>query len=208
MTMSRWLIRSPNPGIANSRSKPFPFSLIFAGIGWMRCERRRTNTASRVGASISPASTSPRAETPCQRKTAIFSPHFFGEGARKSVGFTRSSPSMLRGEARHVPKRSAVRRPRARPQHRAHLVQFRRVADRLVVRDQSALEKIDERLRHRLHAELDLPHLHLRVDLMNLLFADEIADGCVGTHHFDRQDPALAVRTRNELLRDHAVENE
>ena len=49
-------------------------------------------------------------------------------------------------------------------------------AHRVLERDQRRWYEVGERLVHRLHAELGLADLHLRVDLVDLVLADQVAD--------------------------------
>src|SRR5262245_14349994 len=53
-------------------------------------------------------------------------------------------------------------------------------------RDHSFLIERRQRLVHRLHAHLFLARLHGRIDLMNLVFADQIPDAVRRHHDFER----------------------
>ena len=53
-----------------------------------------------------------------------------------------------------------------------------------------------------------LADLHLRVDLVDLLVAHEVADGRGGEHHLDGERAAGAVATADELLRHHRLEDQ
>ena len=65
-----------------------------------------------------------------------------------------------------------------------------------------------QRLVERLHAELLLAGLHRRVDLVDLVLADQVADG--GRRHQDlqRHDAPAAARLRQQRLTDDAFEHE
>src|SRR5262249_52506172 len=165
-TISWFFTGAPNDGSFRSLSRPLPFSLILEGTGWMRCVRRRTMTASRLVASISPLSVSPLGDTPCQRKVGMCE----GSSIGLSAGGARR---LLRGTG----ARSAVD-----AEHLLELVELGRVPQRLVDRDVVLLHERGEGLPHRLHAELGLADLHLRVDLVDLLLADEVTDGGVRDH--------------------------
>ena len=72
--------------------------------------------------------------------------------------------------------------------------------------DQLAEIQVGQGLVERLHPELLLAHLHGRVDLVDLVLADEVADGRVGDHDLHGQDAALAVHARQEGLGDDGLE--
>jgi hypothetical protein len=77
-----------------------------------------------------------------------------------------------------------------------------------LLRDEAACVEVEQRLGHGLHAELALPDLELRVELVDLVLADQVADGGIGNHHLDRQDAPAPVHARDELLRDDPVQDE
>src|SRR4051794_14385496 len=70
--------------------------------------------------------------------------------------------------------------------HRLELVDLARVPDAILERDLLLEVEVDQRLVHGLHAELGLPDLHLRVDLVQLVLADQVADRRVRDHHLGR----------------------
>src|SRR5688572_15579662 len=91
--------------------------------------------------------------------------------------------------------------------HHAHeLTLVARGADAVVGRDLLGHVELVQRIVHRLHAEL-LAGLHRRIDLVDLVVADERADGAghhedLGGHH------AAAADFRQQGLRDDALETE
>src|SRR4029450_2391213 len=93
-------------------------------------------------------------------------------------------------------------------EHLLELLELSGVPERFVDADVVLLYERRERLPHRLHAELRLADLHLRVDLVDLLLADEVADRGVRDHDLGGEAAALAVATRDELLRDDALKHE
>src|SRR2546427_2435840 len=93
-------------------------------------------------------------------------------------------------------------------EHRPDLLDLRGVADRLLRGDEGLLDEGDQGLAHRLHAELRLTDLHLGVDLVHLLLADEVADRGVRDHHLGGEHAPAPVAPRDELLRDHRLEHE
>ena len=50
----------------------------------------------------------------------------------------------------------------------------------------------------RLHPELVLTGLHRRINLVNLVFADQVADGRIGNHNLHDHGAAFAVRPSAE----------
>ena len=60
--------------------------------------------------------------------------------------------------------------------------------------------KFKQRLVHRLHAELCLPRLHHGIDLMYLIFSDQISDGRGRYKQFHGKDPALTALFGDQLL--------
>src|SRR5690606_9075003 len=79
---------------------------------------------------------------------------------------------------------------------------------RVVEADQPPLVERRERLVHGLHPVLVLADLHLRVDLMDLVLADQVADRGVRDHQLDREHAARAVRAREQRLAQHPLEHE
>src|SRR6266481_1657517 len=65
-----------------------------------------------------------------------------------------------------------------------------------------------ERLVKGLHAELFLTGLHGGVDLVDLVFADQVADGCVGHHDFHAHRTAFAVSLGQQALTHDAFEHQ
>src|SRR6185369_13587759 len=69
-------------------------------------------------------------------------------------------------------------------------------------------EEARQRLVEGLHPELLLAHLHLRVDLVDLVLADEVPDGGVRDHHLEREHAARAAGLGQQVLREDALEHE
>lgn len=65
-----------------------------------------------------------------------------------------------------------------------------------------------ERLVEGLHAVLALSRLHHRVDLVNLVLADEVTYRGVGHEDFERHAAASAVGAGDERLAEYAFEDE
>ena len=68
--------------------------------------------------------------------------------------------------------------------------------------------KGEETLVHRLHAVLFLAHLHLRIELMNLVVTDQCTNSRVWHHDLKGKNPALAIEARHERLRQDALKDE
>src|SRR4029079_1613283 len=74
-----------------------------------------------------------------------------------------------------------------------------------LARDLVLAHQLDERGVHRLHAVL-CARLQRRVDLVRLALADQVADSRSRHEHLGGDRAALAVRRRQELLRDDALQ--
>ena len=66
----------------------------------------------------------------------------------------------------------------------------------------------EQSLVHGLHPEFILPHLHLRVDLVDLVLADQIADRRVGDHDLEGQHPTPPRSPRDQSLGEDPLEDE
>jgi hypothetical protein len=53
---------------------------------------------------------------------------------------------------------------------------------------------------HRLHSKLGLSHLHLGIDLLNLVFPDQVSNGRVRNHDLHRKNPSFSSCPGDELL--------
>jgi len=67
------------------------------------------------------------------------------------------------------------------------------ISHRHIETDQLPVIQVGQGLVEGLHPELLLAHLHGRIDLMDLVLPDEVADGRVRDHDLHGQDAALAV---------------
>src|SRR6266536_1702493 len=65
-----------------------------------------------------------------------------------------------------------------------------------------------QRLVERLHAELLLAGLHGRVDLVNLVFPDQVADGGIGNQNLHTHGPSLIVGPWQQALTHDAFEHQ
>ncbi len=65
-----------------------------------------------------------------------------------------------------------------------------------------------ERLVHCLHPGFRLPDLNLRIDLMNLIFPDQVPVCRVRDHNLKGQCPASAVHCRNQGLAHYPFQDE
>src|SRR5215204_2557429 len=65
-----------------------------------------------------------------------------------------------------------------------------------------------QRLIERLGAEFFLARLHRRIDLMDLVFANQVADGGRRHQDFLRDDAASAIRFREQRLTDDSFEHQ
>src|SRR5262245_55798285 len=78
---------------------------------------------------------------------------------------------------------------------------------RVLRRELAVQHGLEQRLVHRLHAEL-LPGLHQAVDLVHLRLADDRLDRGRAHEHLRTHDPTSAAAPGDELLRHHALEHE
>src|SRR5919107_589828 len=90
----------------------------------------------------------------------------------------------------------------------AQLVGVRRALHRDLDRDEALVVERGERLVEGLHAVLALARLHHRVNLVNLVLADEVAYGRVGHEYFERHAAPAPVGARDERLAEYAFEYE
>src|SRR5574342_463129 len=176
---------------------PPAFSLIF--VTRMARFRSSPTAAVRSCASISPVVV-PAAPRPWYVKTAMSQPPVY----LNSHPAGQSSPLAERGAASEGGGRGSARE--AGRQLRQLLRQHAPV-ERFFAADLAPLNQLDERLVHRLHAEL-LARLEGRVDLVDLFVADEVPDGRGGHHDLERHDPTPAVGRRDQLLGQHAFEDQ
>ncbi len=65
-----------------------------------------------------------------------------------------------------------------------------------------------ERLVERLHPVLGLTRLHHRIDLMNLVLTDQIADRGIRHQDFHRHDSAFPARALEQRLAEDPLEHE
>ena len=79
---------------------------------------------------------------------------------------------------------------------------------RLLERDELALVEREERLVQRLHPVLVLPDLHLGVDLMDLVLADQVSDRRRSGSSPRSRCTRPAPHARDQLLADDALEHE
>ena len=98
--------------------------------------------------------------------------------------------------------------PAAAAEHVAQLVGVGGAAEGLVQRDEPLLHEGRQRLVDGLHAVLLLADLHLRVDLVDLVLADQVPDGGVGDHDLQASTRPGAPLRRQQRLGDHALEHE
>src|SRR5580658_4618521 len=92
--------------------------------------------------------------------------------------------------------------------HHPELVGLDRPVHRLFLGNESPLVEREEALVQRLHRVLLLADLHLRVNLVDLVLADEVSDRRIGDEHLEREHASGRAVPREELLRDNALENE
>src|SRR5688500_6292781 len=87
----------------------------------------------------------------------------------------------------------------------SHLVGGIGVAQRVLVADLAGLVQLEQALVEGLHAEVGRL-LHHVLELVDLALADVVLNQRRAEHHFHRDAARLAVRGRDHLLRDHALE--
>src|SRR5262249_44116400 len=187
--------------IANAE-RPWPCFLTF----WTAiCSARSRATAiSSVAASTVPRRMSPPRVRPSYAKVGMgLAPSLVwlsrlgpGEGRSGRPPRERGSPLLrVHGAARAA---AGLRGG----DHRLQLVDVRAPAQTVLERDDALQVQVAQRLVQRLHAELRLADLHLRVDLVDLVLADEVPDR--GVRHHDRacDDALRARRSGHERLRD------
>ena len=162
----------PKPGILSEIWIGFFLILTFESA----IARRRCWTAASSAASISPFFTSPDLVLPSQTQTGSLAARppwvrIFAAAAG-AVAICLSSYRRLDRpvDARFRSARrsccAALRRPSCAPSPSSSVIM-------------PALDQRRERLVQRLHAELRLADLHLRVDLVDLVLADQVPDGGV-----------------------------
>src|SRR5688572_6355055 len=187
-----------------------------AWAGWIRvtwiCSRRSAaTTASIVSPMRSPDTFSPLRVRPENANVAII------------VNLrNQSSGSLLLSSLRAWAHRRAAARRAARPSTHAgaghdaratvdHFLQLfavRRRVHRDIERDLAPEIQRRERLVHGLHAELFLPGLHRRINLVHLVFANQVADAGGRHQDFERYDAALAVGLGQQRLTDDALDDQ
>src|SRR5579859_825988 len=174
----------PSLGSANS----LPFSLIAPTI-WMRSLRSCACSTCLFSATRSPLTVSPAAVLPVNVKTGMVPPAF-----PYLLTQTRSG-----GFAHH---------PGGTVDHFLQLVGIRRALERRFQRDLFGQVQGRERLVEGLHPELFLAGLHGGVDLVDLVFADEVADGRVGDKDLHRHTPPLSADLGQERLAHDAFQHQ
>jgi len=90
----------------------------------------------------------------------------------------------------------------------AQLIGVRATLHGHVHRDEPLVVERGERLVEGLHAVLALAGLHHRVNLVDLVLADQVADGRVGDEDLQGHRAAPAVGARDERLAEYAFEDE
>ena len=70
----------------------------------------------------------------------------------------------------------------------------------ILERNHSLQIQLRQRLVHRLHPELVLTDLHLRIDLVDLVLANQVANGGGWHHHLNGEHTARRVRFREQRL--------
>ena len=75
-------------------------------------------------------------------------------------------------------------------------------------RDLAFVIKRGQRLIEGLHSVLVLAGLHHRVDLVDLVFADQVSDGAVGNQDFERHRAAASFSARQQRLAQNSFEHE
>src|SRR5207302_3576098 len=196
MTMS-FCEMPPMPGSLN----PSPADLRRIFTFCSAIARSRCWTAPSSEASISPFLISPDLVFPSQAQTGTFC----WTGCALAAAAGAAIVFSLRAR-RH--RGTRCRGARAGGEHVAQLVRIGAARHSLVDGDRAPLDQRGQGLVERLHPELRLAHLHRRVDLMDLVLANEVPDGGVGHHHFDGEHAARAARLADQVLRDHALEHE
>ena len=74
--------------------------------------------------------------------------------------------------------------------------------------DHALVKKRSQRLIESLHSVYILPGLHHRIDLMNLVFTDQIPNGGIGDQNLHSQCAATAVGFGKQGLAEDAFESE
>src|SRR3984893_2108752 len=222
MAMSLVLILPlPKVGIANS----LPFSRMAPGV--MRSRRNWVVSTCLLAAVRSPLIFSPDAFLPENVKTGIVnfsSLHFVLPGPNSPelplVYVRPYSHSWLRRQSRGaglaLAGRGTFRHGSGLITIQAgstadHFLQFVLVAGarhRHFNGDLFLEIRCRQRLIKRLHSELVLAGLHGRVNLVDLVFADQVADGRVGNHDLHAHGTALVVDPGQQALAHDAFQNQ
>ena len=90
----------------------------------------------------------------------------------------------------------------------AQLVYVRRTLQRRVQTNLAFVIERRQRLVERLHPVLVLARLHHRVDLVDFVFADQVANSAVGHEDLEGHRAAAAFSTRQERLTQNSFEHE
>src|SRR6266513_1119318 len=188
MAMSCGGTLPPNFGKASS----FPFSLTaVTTICWRRSVAM---TASFVSATSTPA-VSPARLLPFH----------------SNVGIVGSLPLRVPARSRRADRRAhslRLQRAGAAGDHLLQLVGVRRARQRHLQRNLFLEVERGQRLVEGLHPVLRLSGLHHRVDLVDLVLADEIADGRVRHEDLHGHHAAVAVGLRQQRLAEDPLEDE
>src|SRR5947209_7768610 len=205
----------PKVGMENS----LPFSRTDPGV--MRSRRSCCSSTSLLAATRSPLTFSPDALFPENVKTGMVTlssllraipfygscpavkthPAVPGWGTLECLAFRGSGRLGHPGGAGRTQSGAAI----------DHFLQFVLVAgahQRSFNRDLLLEVRCRQRLVESLHTELFLPGLHGGINLVNLVFADQVANGGIGHHDFHAHGPALVVRLGQQTLAHDAFQHE
>jgi len=140
-----------------------------------------------LGASITPFCTEPDLLLASQLYFGIIPPE------KLPVLLDRPSRLVLRAARRH---------------HLPEFIQVGTSPQRIVQGNDPSGHQTNQTLVHGLHAEFFLPHLHLRIYLVDLVLPDQVPDRWVGYHDFQGQCPAGAPNFGDKGLGKDPFKNE
>src|SRR2546426_532468 len=163
----------------------------------MRFLRRWAMTSSRDGRSTSPCWRSPFRVRAVYWKTGMI--HSRRRlAARGNLGLTGLRRAGLRQRFPLIHRLLAV--------HAQEFVGVRAHAEALVLTHLAVHVQLVERIEERLHPVL-LPGLHRRLDLVDLVVADQGPDGGGADHDLRRHHPAAPLRLLEQSLGDHPLQH-
>src|SRR5580704_12890213 len=205
----------PEPKVGSENS--LPFSRTEPGV--IRSRRNCWSTTSLLAAVRSPEIFSPDALFPENVNTgmvvspSLIRPVYLAAPHRSHEEAAHGSAlaGLLLGRSSrlgHSGSASFVQQARAAIDHFLQFILVARPLQRHFQRDLFLDVGGGQRLIERLHAELFLPRLHSRINLVNLVLTNQVPDRGIGHHDFHAHRAALVVSLGQQALTHDAFEHE